>query len=428
MPTLQRRLRHREGGTQEVTRLRIEGREPAHDRSPGTTLRLIYLVWAHGLAPWQGLKRLLNERPTYGTDAAAVHVFLAPCPTSKAWLPVAQDVAKAVLHHRPLGPWGLCGSTPQGPDAPRTGLGFKRRLLPRCRVTVSTRCHLFRPRLSSSVRWASSAHCPGVVGGDQPEVGAMVLGGSSPKRRGPSSSPVAVVRSDLGREDRLGGRSSDGPLTVHRGKAVPGAMERQARRWGLARGTPQTCQHPCSLLLTLHACLAPALVEGNRLVAGGWRGEGGVGLLGATVMRDQSYIVATPEADGQMGRGLRSCKTQTFSSRGGGQVIRQEPGGQGKPGPRPVVVPGEEGSPISTYLTPPAQDAPSGPRASAGQVSVALWVPAPGCPWGGGPVVCPFHRGERKPREQGRQAGGHIGGDGGARDRRAPLSPGCVCP
>ncbi|CAI9175093.1 unnamed protein product [Rangifer tarandus platyrhynchus] len=38
------------------------------------------------------------------------------------------------------------------------------------------RCHLSQPWPSSSVRWASSDR-PGVVGGDQPRRGCMVLGG-----------------------------------------------------------------------------------------------------------------------------------------------------------------------------------------------------------------------------------------------------------
>lgn len=104
-----------------------------------------------------------------------------------------------------------------------------------------------------------------LLGVPSQEVGAMVLGGLLSQVARASSSPVAEVRSDSGREDRLGERSSDGPLMVHRGKAVPGAMETGPKTGAGTRRTPQTCQHPCSLLLTLPACPAPALAEGNRL-------------------------------------------------------------------------------------------------------------------------------------------------------------------
>lgn len=113
---------------------------------------------------------------------------------------------------------------------------------------------------------------------------------------------------------------------------------------------------------------------------------------------DQSY---TGHGSRQMGRwagGSGASKTQTFSSRGGGQAgIRQEPGGQGKPGPRPVVVLGEGGLPnqhLPDSPQPRMLPVARGPLSAAGQVSVALWDLAPGCPWGGGPVVCPFHREE----------------------------------
>lgn len=193
-------------------------------------------------------------------DAAAVHVSLAPCPHS---------AKRGCLSHRM---WREGSAAPQatgalgpvrvhtlaGPDAPRTGLGFKRRLPPRCRVTV-LHAVIFSglgcPPQSGGLAVPTAQELLGVT---SQEVGAMVLGGLLSQEARASSSPVAVVRSDSGREDRLGGRSSDGPLTVHRGKAVPGAMETGPKMGAGTRRTPQTCQHPCSLLLTLHACLAPA--------------------------------------------------------------------------------------------------------------------------------------------------------------------------
>ena len=188
------------------------------------------------------------------------------------------------------------------------------------------------------------------------------------------------------------------------------------------------------------ACL-PAPSPGGRkqaLEVGGQWGEEGSGFAGTAVMRT-SLTPATAGGRGRWAGGSGASKNQTFSSRGERQAgIRQEPGGQGKPGPWPVVVLGEGGLPnenLPDSPLPPAAPQPRmlpvarGPLSAAGQVSVALWDPAPGCPWGGGPVVCPFHRGESEAQKGAGEAGWRSHRwQWCPRQEGPPVVQGCVCP
>lgn len=189
-------------------------------------------------------------------DSGRVHVSLAPHPPSAehGWLST-QDVAR-----RPLGARACARSPSLAQRFPGQGLASSS-----LQSDGAPRCHLSQPWPSSSVRWVSSAHRPGVVGGDQPRRGCMVLGGLLSRAARASSSPAAVARSDVGQEDRLGGRSSDGPLMVRTGKAVPVATETGLRTGAGTWRAPQTCQHLCLLLLILHACPPPAQAGGNEL-------------------------------------------------------------------------------------------------------------------------------------------------------------------
>lgn len=179
------------------------------------------------------------------------------------------------------------------------------------------------------------------------------------------------------------------------------------------------------------ACL-PAPSPGGRkqaLEVGGQWGEEGSGFAGTAVMRT-SLTPATAGGRGRWAGGSGASKNQTFSSRGERQAgIRQEPGGQGKPGPWPVVVPGEGGLPNQNLPdTPPLP--PRSPGCSQWPEGLSLQQDRSQWPCGiqplavhGEAVLLCAHstEGKVKPRRGlGRQAGDHIGGNG-ARGRRAPL-------
>lgn len=93
-----------------------------------------------------------------------------------------------------------------------------------------------------------------------------------------------------------------------------------------------------------------------------------------------------------MGRGLRTAKPRLSRVGEEGRQGSDRSQGQGKLGPRPVVVPGEGGL--------PSQHLPNSPQPRMLPVACSLCSRWPcgiqplAVHGGGGPVVCPFHRGE----------------------------------
>lgn len=162
--------------------------------------------------------------------------------------------------------------TLSGPEVPRTGLGFKRWLRPHCSMTCSVMSPL-PASLSSSVGWASSAHCPRVVGA------LLLVPSGAPEWRGhlASSSLAGVARSDAGQGDSPGGWGSDGPLMLYVARATPEVTETGLRTGAGTRHAPQTCQHPFAPSRPFPGCL-PAPSPGRRksvVGAGGCAGGKG---------------------------------------------------------------------------------------------------------------------------------------------------------